>query len=228
MSLNEDAGSRIRTWLDVTRQVLLIGAVIVAVTRPQATGNYFKKLGFTTLKTPVGDVDLTSVQAAAGGVDSARRAVTDAADALTTLSSGLPAVARDRVTSVASGLNEAATQLQLPNQVLGSALRDQADDPGAAHARVGWIYCGQVDESKQVWVPQGRSNLVQTPTAVKVGEVVTLTDDVYIRNDSGTAQKSAGAVVGVARPGNKAHVLSVDYSPALSGGSFLWLRVSID
>jgi hypothetical protein len=180
-----------------------------------------------TLKTPFGDVDLATMQAAAGGVEAAQRSVSDASAALKTLSASVPPAARDQINSVASGLDSTAIELQVPDRILSSAVRAQPDAQPPTHAREGWIYLGHVDESKTNWSPS--STIVQRPSpSFNVGDVVTIADDVYVRADSSSSQRNQAAVIGVVRAGETIRVLEVGYTHALRGGWFVWLRVSLN
>jgi hypothetical protein len=219
-----DKGATIKTWLQILREALIIVLVVVAVSFPEKTAAHFYKLGFNMVKTPWGDVD---VARAAGGVEAARVNVSDSAAALRALSAELPQGVRERVDAVSSGLESANVQLQVPDQILTTAVRTQADVSGNAAPRQGWIYLGHVDDSKETWAPA--PTIVTNPSPqFKVGEMVTVSDDVYIRAESDSAQRNQAPVIGVVRRGQQVKVLESSYTHALRGGWFMWLRVVAD
>jgi hypothetical protein len=218
-------GATVKTWLEVFRESLVILVVLIVAIFPKTTAVHLHDLGFTTLRTPVGDVDLAQV---AGGVRDARLNVSDSVAALDEISKNLPpSPIKERVDLVVSDLKSTADHLQGPDQILATAVRRQAEASQNPTAREGWIYLGHVDESKKDWTP--------VPTAVKnaspqfkPGDVVAVSDDLYLRADSSTTQRNQAPVIGVVRSGQQVHVLDIGYTHSLRGGWFIWLKVTVD
>lgn len=151
----------------------------LAVRYIRSVENEFYNLGYDTLKTPLGDVDLKRMQEAGAGVKAAQRDVPDAAAALKELAPKLPQSARDEVEKIASSLDSSAAELAVPAKLLDTAAQPQQANQQAQGSREGWIYVGHVDESKQNWSPN--PTIVRTPSPqFKRGDVLTITDDVYI------------------------------------------------
>lgn len=55
--------------------------------------------------------------------------------------------------------------------------------------------------------------------------VITVIDDVYIREDTGKSWKSREKILDVGLAGEKFKVLEVYESPAKTGGPFIWAKV---
>jgi hypothetical protein len=90
---------------------------------------------------------------------------------------------------------------------------------------IGWIYAGKLKENKT------DKDASVTPTVMPLKgeynnqEVLTVTDDVYLRND-GDALKHANAdIITVLKTGEQVTYLAKDYSHSVGGGWFLWLKV---
>jgi hypothetical protein len=219
-------GVNIKVWLEVVRESLIIGAILIVVVFPNWTASRLAGFGLKTLKTPFGDVDLAMMQAAAGNVESAHRGVSDAAAALQTISASLPQATRDQISAVAAGLDSTAAQLQVPDRILATAVRAQPDTQASTRAREGWIYLGHVDEAKTSWSPSPTIVHLASP-AVQIGDVVPITDDVYIRADSSTSQRNQAAIIGVVHVGERVRITDVAYTHALRGGWFVWWRIAL-
>ena len=181
--------------------------------------------GIEKVKTPFADSDLKRVRDVAGGVDAARNTTAEAAATLKELiTQGLPADAREKLANVAKELENASSELQRPDQLLTNAVAAQQKAPGGDAKPEGWIYLGHVDETKSTWDPKPRT--VQTRPLLKPGEVITVTDDVYVRADSASPRRNQAPVVGVVRAGQDVTVMDVSYTHAARGGWFLWVRVA--
>jgi hypothetical protein len=209
--------ARLKSGLETFREALIISVVLCALIVPKQAASYLYHRGFNKLDTPLGEIDLGRLQAAGAGVEAAQRDVPDAAAALRALSGNLPPATRAEIAEVAAHLDTTATQLKVPGKLLDAAVQTERDvQPTNGGSREGWIYVGHVDESKAAWSPN--PTIVQTPTpSFSNGEILTITDDVYIRGDSSTPQRNQAPVVGVIRAGEKVRVMDVSYTHALRG-----------
>jgi hypothetical protein len=105
------------------------------------------------------------------------------------------------------------------------------NSPAAAPASVsqGWIYLGKTDSQHKSWIapPQPKTS-AQSP-ALRAGQVITLTDDLYLRADKTPQDQTfnQAAILGAVRSGSVATVSDAQYSPARGGGDFVWAKVVV-
>jgi len=94
---------------------------------------------------------------------------------------------------------------------------------------IGWMYSGQVDESKKAWAGVGAKNISPVPPVpdFQPGQTFTVTSDVYLHsNPPGGSWHAQGDVVSVLKQGDRVQIVEVDTnSHAKMGGWFIWLRV---
>jgi hypothetical protein len=93
----------------------------------------------------------------------------------------------------------------------------------------GWIYAGQVDESKKAWSGVGPKNISPAPPAPEFhsGQIFSLAADAYLHSaPPGGTWHAQGEVAAVLKQGDRVQVSDVDMnSHAKSGGWFVWLKV---
>ncbi|HEY1901298.1 MAG TPA: hypothetical protein VGG56_02630 [Terracidiphilus sp.] len=93
----------------------------------------------------------------------------------------------------------------------------------------GWIYLGKTDSQHKSWItpPQPKTS-AQSP-ALRAGQVITLTDDLYLRADKTPQDQTfnQAAIVGAVRSGSVATISDAQYSPARGGGDFVWAKVVV-
>jgi len=230
MAETPDKWKKAKTILEVCREFIVVIGVLFVALCPNLAKAWMRHIGFDTVTTPMGEINLAAKVQAAGQVQSAKREVSDAAAAVDGLIPTASEANRARLQDLSTKLSLTATQLDVPERVLGASAKAAAakaaasDSEPVAESREGWMYVGHVDEAKSAW--RERPTVVQAATpAFKAGDAVTITDDVYLHADTSGVQRSMAAVVGALRTGEQATVLDVDYTHALSGGWFLWLKV---
>jgi hypothetical protein len=91
---------------------------------------------------------------------------------------------------------------------------------------LGWIYVGQVDESRTKWAGRGAVNLSIDAPSFQTGQMITLSADVYLHSSPATGGwHTQGDVTEVLPARATAEVVDSDYSHAKTGGWFVWLKV---
>ena len=91
---------------------------------------------------------------------------------------------------------------------------------------IGWIYVGQVDESRTNWAGRGAVNLSTKAPSFQAGQVITLSADVYLHSSPATGGwHTQGDVTEVLPALSTAEVVDSDFSHAKTGGWFVWLKV---
>jgi hypothetical protein len=89
----------------------------------------------------------------------------------------------------------------------------------------GWIYVGKLNETKTEWDNSIPSTIAEHKLDFQSGDIVTIIDDVYLRSDGASTSHANSQVIGVIKASEKVIYLSKDFSHAVNGGWFLWLRV---
>ena len=93
----------------------------------------------------------------------------------------------------------------------------------------GWLYVGQVDESRKSWSGVGAKNISPVPSTpdFRSGQTFALTSDAYLHNTPpGGNWHAQGDVAAVLKQGSSVQVTDVDMnSHAKAGGWFVWLKV---
>ncbi len=94
---------------------------------------------------------------------------------------------------------------------------------------IGWMYSGQIDESKKAWTGVGAKNISPVPPVPDLhpGQTFIVTSDVYLHSDPpGGNWHTQGDVASVLKQGDRVQIVEVDTnSHAKMGGWFVWLRV---
>jgi hypothetical protein len=95
----------------------------------------------------------------------------------------------------------------------------------SSNNQYGWLYVGEVDEDKQNWVQGSPKNILPASLPLTAGETVVASGLNYLRGDSPSKQHRDASVESVIRDRTRLKVEDVDYSHAISGGWFVWLKV---
>ena len=124
-----------------------------------------------------------------------------------------------RIISLSSNLdNNMKTQLAVQEQVLTkSNLIEQAEE--------GWIYAGKINEAKTQWERSVKKTIAESVTDFKPGHLITIVDDVYLRSGKDERQFKSAKILSVIKEKEKVEFIAIDYSHAIGGGWFVWLKV---
>lgn len=178
-------------------------------------------------------------------VQDSNKKVRDAASSMSTLQQKItdlevlaaqgPSNTPSGVKGVSSWKNEIAalkTQATTADQSIKTTLLAQQDVLQKASQTVdtgGWMYAGQVDETKKAWSGLGAKNLASPPATpdFQPGQTYTLASDVYLHQAAPGGQwHTQGDVSSVLKQGNQVQIVDVDMnSHARSGGYFVWLKI---
>jgi len=88
----------------------------------------------------------------------------------------------------------------------------------------GWMYLGKVNEEKTQWEPGSPATVAPVDPAITAGTQLTMSDDVYWRDEATSGSHSSARILSVAKVGTVIKVEKVDYSHARGGGWFVWVR----
>lgn len=118
-----------------------------------------------------------------------------------------------------------ARSLATQDSILQNASAATASAPAPLLSQ-GWVYLGEADTTHQHWRTPPEPKISSPSPALTSGQVVTFGDDVYLRGDKAPGQTfNQAAVLGAVRSGSKARVVELQYSHALNGGEFVWVKV---
>ncbi len=90
----------------------------------------------------------------------------------------------------------------------------------------GWVFLGRVTADKSQWIG-GQSDTTTAQWPLRADDVITVKDDVYVRQLSKDTWHSRAPVASVAKVGDRLKVVELDYSSAKVGGYFVWAKVAI-
>jgi hypothetical protein len=89
----------------------------------------------------------------------------------------------------------------------------------------GWIYAGKINQEQTTWLLSIKPTIAERKINYESGEELTITDDVYLRKDEVTTMRANSEVIAVIKAGEKVIFIEKDYSHAVGGGWFMWLKV---
>lgn len=145
---------------------------------------------------------------------------------------------RKRASDAASQMESSLASLNIASSSLAKSLVTQdsilqnasaatasASSPAPSLSQ-GWVYLGEADIAHQHWRTPPEPKISSPTPALTSGQVVTFSDDVYLRGDKAPGQTfNQAAVLGAVRSGSKARIVELQYSHALNGGEFVWVKV---
>jgi len=189
--------------------------------------------------TEVGPFKLEDVQksnaqakAAASNVDVITKKLGDLESQLTDAESRNPGIGvalgslKTDVASLKAQANSADATLKTSIIAQQDLIQKAASPASQPSETIGWIYVGQVDESKTKWFGVGAVNLSTQAPSFPPGQVIALSADVYLHSAPARGGwHTQGEVTEVLPAQSTAQVVASDYSHAKTGGWFVWLQV---
>lgn len=170
-----------------------------------------------------------SLQQIADGHDPA--AAAKARQALETLNGSIASLDSANRTIASSYLTQQTlldSTVQTQPSTAKAAPATAVPNAGNATGLEGWVYIGEADSDHQRWVTPPVQKISASTPALKVGDTVTFTDDLFVRADKVAGQIfNQAQTLGVVRTGTNARVLEIRPSHALNGGDFLWIKVQV-
>lgn len=138
-----------------------------------------------------------------------------------------------KVSSLSATVHTLQDQTDAADQTLKSSLLNQQQILKAVAPQApspdttGWLYLGQVDEEKRTWFGDGAKNAPTTlDLVVKPGNRFTVPRTAYLYADAASGHHFEGAILSALPADSLVEVLAgPDYSHAIRGGYFIWVKV---
>lgn len=160
--------------------------------------------------------------AAANVVDS-KRAISDVANAL----AKTPDIKNNSIVQEAiSKLNQSATSLEVADNSLKSAGNISPTSQANVSQLNGWAFLGHITDSGDWAYDQAKQLNGADPNLSKTPQDLRVTDQVYVRADTGSNQHSTEQVIGLLQPGDLISVDQFDQIHAIAGGRFVWGKIT--
>ena len=165
----------------------------------------------------------TYTATAAANVADSKRTISDVADAL----AKSPEIKNNKVVQEAiSKLNQSGTSLEVADNSLKNAGNISPTSQAAVSQLNGWAFLGHIDDSGNWTYDQAKQTNNADPSLGKTPQDLRITDQVYVRADTGSTQHSTGQVIGVLQPGDSIQVEQFDQIHAIAGGYFVWGKIT--
>jgi hypothetical protein len=165
----------------------------------------------------------TYTATAAANVADSKTNISDVANAL----AQNPEIKNNKVVQEAiSKLNQSAASLQVADSSLKSAGNISPTPQAAVSELNGWAFLGHISDSGDWTYDQAKQLNGADPTLSQTPQDLRITDQVYVRADTGSSQHSTGQVVGVLQAGDLIRVEQFDQIHAIAGGHFVWGKIT--
>jgi hypothetical protein len=197
---------------------------------PAAFKSLLNRAGIKTVPTPFGDIDVATT---GDTVATLSRGLSDSVAELQKIQGTItnPTDKTD-VANLATYLGQLQKQAQDTDTSLKANLVNQQVAAGQESSSVakpaGWLFAGHVSDDKNPqWSGEGERNVPPGHSAAfAVGDTFAVTAAAYLRDDAPSGAHFGGKVVYVVPANAQVKVVAdPQYSHAIAGGYFLWLKV---
>jgi len=194
------------------REGCIVTLFVLVLFMPKTFQKVLGRVGISKVTTPFGDIDVRNT---GEKVASVSRGITDGV-----------AVLQQLQTQITDPVKKQDADADI-KVLVGQQAAAQVSAPQAAPA-AGWVFLGHVDDSKQKWSGEGARNInPEVSPALKAGDRFSITTAAYFYSDAPSGHHLEGTVAGVLPAGTQVQVIEdPQYSHALAGGDFLWVKVS--
>jgi hypothetical protein len=211
------------------REICVVALFCLLFFWPAAFKSLLNRAGIKTVPTPFGDIDVASTS---DSVATINRGLSDSVACLQEIQDKTKnATANCDIQQLKTYLQDLQQQAQSTDETLKTNLVQQqtaaAQASPATAKPTGWLFAGQVDESKMHWSGEGPKNVPASLSPVwTINEKLTVTSSAYIHADAASGSHFAGNVIYVVPANSQVQVVAdPQYSHAIAGGFFCWLKV---
>ena len=196
---------------------------------PDTFKSRLTRLGISKLATPVGEIDING---AGGTVATLNRGLSDTIMRLQQIQTAskdphISSELQKITTYLQSMQQEAATTDESIKTTLATQQTTQEQTSPQSANLPGWILAGHVGADKLHWFGDSGQNVSNTLSPnFTVGEKFNVISHVYLRADAPSGAHFGGKAIGIVPANGQVQVISgPDYSNAIAGGYFLWVKV---
>jgi len=211
------------------REFCIVALCVLLFFFPATFKTLLGNAGIKTVPTPFGDIDVAST---GDTVATINRGLSDNVACLQDLENKAKTPpANCDIPHVMSYLQELQQEAQSTDETLKASLAKQqtaaAESSPTTAKPSGWLFAGQVDESKMHWSGEGPKNVPASVSPVwTVNEKLTVTSSAYLHADAPSGSHFAGNVIYIVPSNSQVEVIAdPQYSHAIAGGYFCWLKV---
>ncbi len=212
------------------REVSIVALFFLLLFMPATFKVLLGRVGISKVPTPFGDID---VKDTGETVSNLNRGITDSVARLQQIQGKTTDPAKkqelETLTSYLQDLQQQAhaSDEQIKTKLASQQARLQQSSPQSVQSS-GWLFLGHVDDSKLKWSGEGAKNIDPTVSpALKAGDHFVLRAPAYLYSDAPSGHHLEGKIIGVFPAGTQVTVTAgPEYSHALAGGFFLWVKVS--
>lgn len=232
MSENKSLHGLVMLTTDVSvllREICIVALFITLFFAPSTFKSLLTRVGISKVTTPFGEID------ASGAGDTVSTLNNGLSDSVARLQQILGTVSDPRgkndIEGVAKYLQSLQQQAQATDETIKARLASQQstlDANSTQNAKIpGWLFAGHVDDDKLHWSGDGAKNIPATLSPeLKSGSTFNVGAPAYLRADGPSGSHFGGKVIGVVPANGKVEVIAdPQYSHAIAGGYFLWLKV---
>jgi hypothetical protein len=211
------------------REICIVALFCLLFFWPDTFRSLLTRVGISKVTTPIGEID---VNGAGGTVATLNRGLSDSIERLQEIQSTFsdPQAKHDLpgITDYLKKLQQEAeaTDDKIKTDLVKQQATSEQTSPQSAKIP-GWLLAGRVDKNKQHWLGDGAKN-VPAPLSpqLTVGEKFSVTTHAYLRADAPSGSHLGGKVIGVVPANGPVVVIAPpDYSSAIAGGYFCWVKV---
>jgi hypothetical protein len=236
-SVQRDGAHRViesgEVFFSLLKELAIVVLVLLFIVSPGVLKKRLKAAGVTQLDLGVVKADIADDDSkkAASVVSNVQQQADEIKSTLADIAKRYPAAASD-VSALRDRVGDLQSQANSADKSLKASLLSQQEivqqvSPQAV-ASSGWLYMGEVDETKTKWTGVGAKCVDPSrSTNFAKGDKFTVTTSVFLHGNPPAGQwHTAGDVAAAAPAQTQFEVLDSDYSGAKTGGFFLWLKVS--
>jgi hypothetical protein len=209
------------------RELFILALFCLLFFWPDAFKARLTRLGVSKVTIPGGEIDIND---AGGTVANVNRGLLDAITGLRQIQSNDPRTSSqllpiiDYLTSLQQ--QAATTDHTIKTTLVAQQATLQQTSPQSTKTP-GWLLVGHVRKDKLNWFGDSIQNVPSTLSPkLTTGEKFNVSDTAYLRADAPSGNHFAGKVIGIVPANGQVQVISdPDYSNAIAGGHFLWVKV---
>jgi len=211
------------------REICIVALLCLLFFEPAKFGSLLYNAGITKVSTPFGEIDIASTGDSVAAIN---RGLTDSVACLQEIGAKIQKPTSNcDIQSLTTYLQDLQQQAQSTDETLKTNIVQQqtaaAQSSPTATKPAGWLFAGQVDESKMHWSGEGPKNVpASLSPAWTINEKFTVPSPAYLREDAPAGNHFGGKVLYVVPANSQVQVVAdAQYSHAIAGGYFCWLKV---